>query len=296
MKLLSIIIPCFNSENHIEKAINSIFQASENEKYYEIIAVDDGSTDKTLKILEKMAFKNKNIKVFSKKNGNWGSVVNYIKHNKLASGKYVTILDSDDWYQKGSLNKIKKALNRNYDLIVTNFYVLRKRLKNAHIGFFRRSKEINKYEILTSWSMPLGKFIKKEIFYKLDDLKENTFFQDMIFYNNIISISNKVFYNREKIGTWNQQNEKNSSNLEWKKEKVQVFVENLDYIKSTFNNKFHNGYCLYYYYFLRKYLSKYNFKIVLDPKNTELSWIGFGIRNPSKKILFFILRKLIINK
>ena len=62
---VSIIIPCYNAEKHIEKCIKSII--NQTYKNIEIIAIDDGSQDNTLEILNKFKEKDKRINVISKK-------------------------------------------------------------------------------------------------------------------------------------------------------------------------------------------------------------------------------------
>ena len=87
LKKLSIIIPAYNAENYIEKCLNSI----EDKDSIEIIVINDGSTDKTMEILNKY----KNIKIIN--NTNHG--VSYSRNSglKVASGKYIMFVDSDDY-------------------------------------------------------------------------------------------------------------------------------------------------------------------------------------------------------
>lgn len=91
MKKLTIIIPVYNGEEYIEKALNSILiQKDVSFSFYEVLVINDGSTDKTLEKANNFIEINKltNFKVFTKNNGHWGSVINYIKKNKLISSEY----------------------------------------------------------------------------------------------------------------------------------------------------------------------------------------------------------------
>ena len=63
---ISIIVPVYNCEKYLEKLINSV--TNQQYKNYELILVDDGSTDNSLEIMNKYAKKNEKIKVFKKKN------------------------------------------------------------------------------------------------------------------------------------------------------------------------------------------------------------------------------------
>lgn len=292
-KLLSIIIPAYNSEKYIEKAIESILVKNHSiANDVEIIVVNDGSTDSTMKKLLFLSEKYNQLKVYSKANGNWGSVVNYVKNNKLASGKYITILDSDDWYIENKLFEMKNHFLKDFDLIISNFSKQKNnKVKKANVGFFRKSREILKATALTPWSMPLGKFIRKEIFYKQFDLEHNKSFQDMILFNEIVHLSKKIFYYKESIGIWNLENENSSTNSQWNKKQIDIFMDNLNFISKRYQNRAHNGYCIYYFSFIRKYIKKYNYKIKFSMKETSFEWIPLVFRFFAKTSFYLLLRK-----
>ena len=93
MKLISFAIPCFNSYEYMGKCIESILPGGED---VEIIIVNDGSTDDTLKIAEAYAKKFPTIvRVIDKENGGHGSAVN--AGLEAATGLYYKVVDSDDW-------------------------------------------------------------------------------------------------------------------------------------------------------------------------------------------------------
>ena len=113
----SIIVPVYNVEKYVKQCINSIL--SQTYINYELILVDDGSTDSSGSICD--SFKNnKLIKVFHKKNGGLSDARNY--GFKKAEGEYVIFLDSDDyWIDNDFLSNINKMLiKKNYDLIIFN--------------------------------------------------------------------------------------------------------------------------------------------------------------------------------
>lgn len=88
----SVIMPCYNSESYVTTAIESIV----NQTYanWELVAINDGSKDGTLKILEEYASKNDRIKVWSKENGGYVSAVNY--GLEKITGDYFLLMGSDD--------------------------------------------------------------------------------------------------------------------------------------------------------------------------------------------------------
>ncbi|HLH07363.1 MAG TPA: glycosyltransferase [Terriglobales bacterium] len=103
MTLISVIIPCYNSERFVKRAIDSVL--AQTFKDYEIVVVDDGSTDSTAEKVKK-----------------YGSLVRYLHQEnrglpaarnsgiKIAQGKYIALLDDDDWWVPEKLEKQLKIL------------------------------------------------------------------------------------------------------------------------------------------------------------------------------------------
>ena len=123
MKLLSAAVPCYNSANYMEKAIESLLKGGDD---MEIIIVNDGSTDDTAKIADQYALKYPDIiKVIHQENGGHGCAVNTGLAN--ATGLYYKVVDSDDWLNEKALFQvlelIKSLLNDGnvVDLLIANY-------------------------------------------------------------------------------------------------------------------------------------------------------------------------------
>lgn len=103
---ISVIIPVFNGENYIEKAVSSVI----NQTYtnYEIIVVNDGSVDNTREIVNKMVSKKENIKLINKENAGV-SVARNIGIRE-ATGAYLTFLDADDKLECTALELMLKCI------------------------------------------------------------------------------------------------------------------------------------------------------------------------------------------
>lgn len=123
MKLLSVAVPCYNSEAYMTKAIETLLVGG-NEM--EIIIVNDGSSDKTIQIArdyEEMY--PKIIRVVDQENKGHGGAVN--AGLAVATGRYFRVVDSDDWVREESLIEVLKEIrnlhesNHEVDLILTNF-------------------------------------------------------------------------------------------------------------------------------------------------------------------------------
>lgn len=114
----SIIIPVYNSENVIEKAVNSVI----NQKYknWELIIINDGSTDNTLKIINK--YSSSKIKIIDKANSGVSETRNY--GILQAHGDWVVFLDADDTLECDALQSYENIHNNcsvDIDLIVANY-------------------------------------------------------------------------------------------------------------------------------------------------------------------------------
>ena len=123
MKKVSIIVPIYNTEEYLPRCIDSIL----NQRYsnIELILVDDGSTDKSPKICDDYANKDKRIKVIHKTNGGVSSARN--SGLDIASGEYITFVDSDD-YITNSFSEVCERLD-NQDIVISDEACKRKSIK-----------------------------------------------------------------------------------------------------------------------------------------------------------------------
>ena len=116
--MLSVIVPIYQIEEYLPQCIESIQKQTYRD--LEIILVDDGSTDKSVKICDRSAVRDTRIKVIHKTNG--GLVSARIAGIKAALGEYVTYVDGDDWidedYYEGL---IKKAEQYRADIVMSGF-------------------------------------------------------------------------------------------------------------------------------------------------------------------------------
>lgn len=108
MKLLSVAIPCYNSQEYMSHAIETLLTGGED---MEIIIVNDGSIDNTKEIADEYAKKYPSIiKAIHQENGGHGEAVNTgLKH---ATGLYYKVVDSDDWVNEEALQEILQVLKK----------------------------------------------------------------------------------------------------------------------------------------------------------------------------------------
>lgn len=130
MELISIIVPVYNVERYLEQCIESL--VNQTYKNLEIILVNDGSTDSSGSLCEKLAKTDKRIRVIHKNNEGLGFARN--TGMEVMNGKYVTFIDSDDYADSNLIELLYTNLkNENADTCIGGF----KRVKNSGEVIFK---------------------------------------------------------------------------------------------------------------------------------------------------------------
>ena len=115
---ISVIVPIYNVEKWLSKCINSIL--AQNFKDFELILINDGSTDNSEKICYKFLDHDNRVKYFYKKNGGLSSARNL--GIKKATGKYIVFIDSDDYVDKNYLQYLYESVSKNNSQVaICNF-------------------------------------------------------------------------------------------------------------------------------------------------------------------------------
>lgn len=117
-KLISVIVPMYNCEKTIDRCIQSVLN-QENENW-ELLLIDDGSTDKTVEICKRYIRDNDKVRVYKKENGGPSSARNYGIEN--AKGDYLVFLDSDDYFDNSHISSLQKVIDsKNPDTIFCGY-------------------------------------------------------------------------------------------------------------------------------------------------------------------------------
>ncbi len=205
MIYLSFVVPCYNSQDYMERCINTLMPDS---KDVEIIIVNDGSTDKTAEIAEKYCRQYpETVRLINQKNGGHGSAVNTGLAN--AKGLYFKVVDSDDWLDTEGLKKILEKIkdwhqhHTTVDLVVCNYiydHLFENRSRTMSFGNVFKENEI------LSWN-DIGRFtpsqyiimhaamFRTEVIRKSGVvLPEHTFYVDNIFVHQPLCFSQNVCY------------------------------------------------------------------------------------------------------
>lgn len=204
-KLISVIVPVYNTEKYLGKCLKSIVNAIPSflEDKIEILIINDGSTDNSESIINKYASKyNKFIKYVYQENHGLGNVRNV--GLKIAKGKYIASIDSDDTINQEFFEDALKYINEDVDVIVYDWLTITDSehyITPAIEWIFKNKKTI--YEgLMYTTIMPstCNKIFKKSLFDELDikyvedkyeDLSTNPF---ILLRANTIKYINKPYY------------------------------------------------------------------------------------------------------
>ncbi len=220
---ISVIVPVYNVEKYINHCLDSIIKQKGN---FEIIIVDDGSTDSTPQILKEYAQKYSNIKLITQKNQGVSSARNI--GLKASSSKYITFVDSDDWLEPNAIDSAIKILKKDKpDILMTGYYDVydKEWVKNTRGEEATKFvADISKYPTRALDKISLfspfqakdalsdlyytgggvrGQFFKKEFLSKtkitfiqgLDCYEDDVFVISLLLHNPYVSILNKPLYN-----------------------------------------------------------------------------------------------------
>ena len=153
---ISVILSVYNVEKYLNECIDSIL--NQTFKDFELICINDSSTDRSLDILNDYAAKDSRVKVFTQPNGGASSTRNY--GMKQASGDYLLFWDSDDYFDITILEKLyNKASLYNADIVVTSYKLFDDTTKEV----IDKRSQINK------------KFLPDKEIFCIDDIQQGKF-------------------------------------------------------------------------------------------------------------------------
>lgn len=226
---ISVIIPAYNAEKYIDKCLDRLLNQTFKGKY-EIIIVNDGSKDNTLKILKKYAKENSNINLITQKNS--GQAVARNKAIDVAKGKYIMFVDIDDFVSYDMLKKLyDEAKSSKADLVYCDYYEYysEKKLK-PYKNYF--TDDTKKNAVLINFA-PWAKLYKTD-FFKSCNLKflEGKLFEDITIIPIINALAKNPRYIAEPLYYYNCSNVSSIRLKKYNKKLEDIF----DSIDNTYNN------------------------------------------------------------
>lgn len=163
-KLVSVIVPIYNSELYLEQCIQSLVDQTYTN--IEVVLIDDGSTDKSAYIVECYAKHDDRIKYFFQENQGVSKARNY--GVQMAQGDYLYFVDSDDWIDSNALSLLmENVLENNIEFAFSNYYyVYDNETKMSHVNsdtqIIKREKMIENYLLLKNRGLIGGCLFKRQ--------------------------------------------------------------------------------------------------------------------------------------
>jgi glycosyltransferase involved in cell wall biosynthesis len=254
MSTLSIIIPVYNVEQYLDECVESLFKQGLDEKDFEVILVDDGSTDNSHEIANVLAAKHSNISVYNQKNQ--GQAVARNLGLDKATGKYIMFVDSDDYLVNGTINNLLNiAENKNTDLCV--FSIIRQLPDLKLEPLSARYKIIN--EVLTGEQVLLGGYNAASacaIIYKRDFLEANNFrfrsgfaHEDVDFSSRVTAFAKRIIFTdiHSYVYRWNADSTDRSKDIEKVKRGIISDLYIAHYLMEDSNNNIYSRELKNYY-------------------------------------------------
>lgn len=234
MVKVSILVPVYNVEKFLAQCLDSLI--CQTLKEIEIICINDGSTDNSLKILKKYAQKDDRIIIINKKNSGYGDSMN--RGLKKATGEYIGIVESDDFIDRNAYEVLYGIAKKNdCDVVKSNFYeYYGEKEKDKRASSLFRQEDVDKvinpkcdrdifYQPPSIWAaIYRRKFLEKEDIGFLPTAGAS--YQDTGFNFKVWAMAKRVYFTNQAFLHYRQDNAKSSVKD----------VRKINYIKQEYDN------------------------------------------------------------
>lgn len=196
----SIIIPVYNGEQYIKNCLDSIYRQGLGDDDFEVICVNDCSTDNTAQVISEYGKFHQNIRLINHEtNRRQGSARN--TGVKVAKGDYILYIDADDTFESNALPLLRNVIEKNKDLDILKFdYALVERngsTKNI-IEEFDSQDVMSGHDFIKRNSIPWSPWLcaYRRLFLLENNIlfRENVRFEDTDYIINCIRIANRIQY------------------------------------------------------------------------------------------------------
>lgn len=236
---ISVIVPIYNTEEYLQDCLNSLVNQTAADNSFEVLLIDDGSTDKSAEICQSFCQKHSFFKYFHRENSGVSKARNFGIQN--AKGKYILYLDSDDKLTAGSLEYLYRYFERVYDKVdlVTYFIQPYKNgvpLKThsrynkllSHTGVY--DLEENPYIVQTTMNICVKSLGDNNILFN----ENMTSQEDQEYINRVLAAKLKLGYCTEACYLYNRNNE--SSAIASKFHAYYLFESTMNYFEELFSH------------------------------------------------------------
>ena len=204
-KKITIIICSYNNSRYLKRCLNSVFNQSISINKFNVILIDDNSNDRSLDIANN--FKNKNNLKILKNHKNIGLVKSCNRAIKHSKTEFIVRVDSDDYISKNFIKVFLKYIEKDYDLIFSNYKII----KNKKII----KVNINKFSLKNLISCSVA--LKIEIINKIGGYR-NFLWEEYDLYLRYLKKTKKIFRIKEHVYFYRFHKNNMTKLSSWKKE------------------------------------------------------------------------------
>ncbi|RDU22813.1 glycosyltransferase family 2 protein [Anaerosacchariphilus polymeriproducens] len=239
-KLVSVIMPVYNTEKYLREAVDSILKQTYS--YFELILINDGSTDKSLDIIIEYAKKDQRVVMLSRSTNSFIEAVN--DGIRIARGEYIARMDSDDISHPNRFQKQVEFLNTHEDiyLLGTNYSIifddgLTENTKKKYIGSHKRGQEpVDNNNVFLSINegqkfMQPSTMMRREIYEKVG-LYKDFLIEDIEFYFRVAAKGLGIAKLEEELFHYRAREGSRSTDEFRKKQTHQIIQMKLQYLFS----------------------------------------------------------------
>ena len=253
MVKVSVVVPIYNVENYLRKCLDSIKR--QTLKDIEVICVDDGSKDRSRDIIEKYVAADSRFRIIAKPNAGYGDSMN--RGFDAATGKYVGIVESDDYIEKDMFEVLYKAAEKNMCQVVkSDFYKFRTESK-GHPDYMQTPTDSKYYnQVINHKTVPeifnfkmntwTGIYLRE--FIVKNGIRHNVTpgasYQDNGFWFQTIALADRIMFVDRAFYHYRQDNPNSSINSKGKVFCMcdeYAYIENLPQIREHMDSEIYRG-------------------------------------------------------
>jgi glycosyltransferase involved in cell wall biosynthesis len=266
-KLLTISIAAYNVEKYIEKTLNSLVITDILDEL-EVFIIDDGGSDKTFSIAKE--YENKypeTFHVIHKENGGYGTTVNWsVEH---ATGKYIKLLDGDDWVDASGLKALMNRLRAtDADVVVSNAAIAQEGKPYTEMyphckkfdNQFMKLYDASDFPVVAMW----GYTFKLDIVRKnYKALPSHTLYTDQIFVMRALAKAETINFVKDIVYYWRLGRDEQSNNINSIRKHYKEIIKVADIILKEYHDMIANNPKNSYPYQLKRAAAYYSVSITM---------------------------------
>ena len=257
---ISIITPMYNSEEFIDDYFGSVLKQDYDN--FEVIVVDDASSDKSWDLCRQYGMKDKRVKLL-KNEKNIGAAATRNKALQVATGKFITFIDSDDTVQKNMLSFLMNMMDDSADIVYCGVTVDGEKTKREVQKEFDRRKALQYFlSIRMIGGFAAGKLYRKEIIQNARFKEDMRVGEDGIFFLNALWNARKIIYTNVPLYNYNYRENSLSMHNKFSERRFDDFLQ-LKYAKEIVESekgleKYYKCFCFSVMFGLLNELKKFH--------------------------------------